>query len=130
MGKHTVSLTIALMRNGLTGIVFPKKHGNVQGKDPLNCTSFLAQDQAYGKARATRNPILFQLEPRLGNRGPEPTEYVRDDNSCIVLDAFDHGIRDFGNAMPLCLSTEIEGHDIETYMRRNLKITLYDCVGE
>lgn len=58
----------------------------------------------------------------------EPTGYVRDHGD-IVLDAFDHGIRDFGNAMPLCLSTEIEGHDIETYKRRNMRIALYDIIA-
>lgn len=111
----------------LTCIDIPKKHGNVLGQELLNYTSFLARDQAYGPLRCNRNPILFHLKPT--DFGVEPTDYVRD-NGNIVLDAFDHGIRDFGDAMPLCLSTEVEGHDIETYKRRNMKIAMYDIIGK
>lgn len=111
----------------LTHIAIPKKHGNAHGQEPLNYTSFLPGDQSYGPLRANRNPILFQLKPI--DFGVEPTGYIQDHDD-IVLDAFDHGIRDFGDAMPLCLSTEIEGHDIETYKRRNMKIALYDIIGK
>ena len=110
----------------LTHIAIPKKHGNEHGRESLNYTSFLPQDQSYGPSRADRHPILFQLKPV--DFGAQPTGYVRD-NGHIVLDALNHGIRDFGNAMPLCLSTEVEGHDIETYKRRNMQIALYDIIG-
>lgn len=124
--KDTVCTYTSTKSHRLTCIDIPKKHGNVLGQEPLNYTSFLARDQAYGPLRCNRNSILFQLKPT--DFGVEPTDYVRD-NGNIVLDAFDHGIRDFGDAMPLCLSTEVEGHDIETYKRRNMKIAMYDIIG-
>lgn len=111
----------------LTSTDIPKKHGNSHGLSPLNYTSFLAQDKSYGPSRDNRNHILFQLEPT--TVGVEPTDYLRYEDK-VVLDAYDHGIRDFGDAMPLCLSTELEGHDIETYKRRNSKMALYDLIGE
>ena len=51
------------------------------------------------------------------------------DEGHIVLDAFDHGIRDFPH-LPKLLSSEIEGHDIEYYYRQNAETTDYDLIGK
>ena len=51
------------------------------------------------------------------------------DEGRIVLDGFDHGLRDFGNQLPMYVSSELEGRDIEDYLRRNWEITVYDLVG-
>ena len=47
----------------------------------------------------------------------------------IVLDSFDHGIRDFPGILPMCLSSELAGHDIMHYMRQDKNISLYDMIG-
>ena len=46
----------------------------------------------------------------------------------IILDAFDHGLRDFPE-LPVVLSSELEGSDIEYYYRQNGEIADYDLVG-
>ena len=51
------------------------------------------------------------------------------DNGRIVLDAFDHGLRNFGSQLPMYVSSELEGHDIEDYLRWNSEIFVYDLVG-
>jgi len=51
------------------------------------------------------------------------------DRTRIVLDAWDHGIRDF-RELPEAISSALEGHDVEDLMRRNLAIKLYDVLGK
>lgn len=51
------------------------------------------------------------------------------DGDRIVLDGFDHGLRNFGSQLPMYVSSELEGHDIEDYLRRNREISVYDLVG-
>ena len=109
------------------GYKFPKAHGDINGQHPTDRTSFILQDQDYGEVREHRHPILFQLRPT-NNVGWRPTAYVMD-NGCVVLDSSDHGIRDFGNDLPQCISSRIEGWDIETYLRRNKGIRHYDIIG-
>jgi hypothetical protein len=106
---------------------YPKFHGNNNGKGPDNYTSFLPQDKPFGPFRAQWNPILWKLK-RCYESSLKPTDFVKVDGR-VVLDAFDHGIRDFGDALPLCISSEVQGHDVETYMRRNSEMTYYDLVG-
>ena len=116
----------SLLQGNGKGYTFPKSHGDINGQNPADYTSFLLKDQKYGEDRGTRNPILFQLKPTQG--GQKPTRYVTD-SGLIVLDPFDHGIRDFGTDIPLCLSSHIDGRDVETYMRRNAEISFYDLIG-
>ena len=123
---HTIRLSL-LRRSFEQGQYrIPKKHGNSHGKDPANFTSFLFKDQQYGLQRNDRNPILFQLKRT--NLAEPPTEYAKIRDRTI-LDAWSHGLRDFGDDLPLCISTEIEGHDIETYFRRNSEISYYDLIA-
>ena len=117
----------SLLQGNGQGYRYPKSHGNKNGHNPTDYTSFLPRDQSYGEDRGHRNPILFQIEP--SNAGRKPTNYVVD-NGYVVLDPFDHGIRDFGNDMPLCLSSRLDGWDIETYLRRNSEISYYDIIGK
>ena len=63
-----------------------------------------------------------------GVKGEKPNGYVIDEGR-IVLDAFDHGLRDFGHQLPLYISPELEGHDIEDFLRRDREISVYDLVG-
>jgi hypothetical protein len=105
----------------------PKKHGNEHGKEPTNYTSFLPKDKEFGPERENRPQILFQIN----NAKPyqaKPTAYVMDDNR-IVLDMYDHGLRDFPDVLPKVLSSELEGHDIEHYYRQNAEIMDYDLIA-
>ena len=105
----------------------PKKHGNEHQKEPTNYTSFLQKDKDFGPERDNRSHVLFQIK----NAKPpteKPTAYVMDDNR-IVLDAYDHGLRDFPNVLPKVLSSELEGHDIEYYYRQNADIADYDLIA-
>ena len=89
-------------------------------------TAFVKKDYNYGPKRANRPDRLFQIH----NDSPtdeKPDGYVMDRDR-IVLDAFDHGLRNFGNQLPLYVSSELEGHDIEDYLRRNREISVYDLV--
>ena len=95
-----------------TGYKYPKRNGNVLGLNPVDYTSFLIHNRRFGEDRDHRAPELFILHPTHIVR--KPTNYVMDHGS-VILDAFDYGIRDFGTSMPLCLSSQLEGHDIETY---------------
>lgn len=70
---------------------------------------------------------MFQIQSA-GIRGQEPTGYLKH-GQLIVLDAFDHGIRDFPQVLPKCLSSNLSGYDIENYSRQNKYITIYDLIG-
>jgi len=47
----------------------------------------------------------------------------------VMLDPFDHPIHDFGNDLPVVLSSRIKGWEVENYLRRNLAIKAYDLIG-
>ena len=49
-------------------------------------------------------------------------------NGHIILDAFNHGLRDFPE-LPVVLSSQLEGSDIEYYYRQNREIADYDLIG-
>ena len=110
----------------LRDAAFAKKHGNKGGKHPTNYTSFLPKDKDVGPLRANRPDVLFRIT-KDGQHSAEPTGYLLDEGR-IVLDAFDHGIRDFPH-LPKVLSSELEGHDIEYYYRSNAQLTDYDLIG-
>ena len=105
---------------------YAKANGNVYGNDPTNYTAFLPKDRNVGTARAHRPDILFQIYNH-NIRYVKPTGYVKH-NGRIILDAFDHGLRDFPE-LPVVLSSELEGSDIEYYYRQNGEITDYDLIG-
>ena len=105
---------------------YAKAHGNVYGNEPTNYTAFLPKDKNVGTARAHRPDILFQI--RNDNlRCVKPTGYLKD-RGRIVLDTFDHGLRNFPE-LPVVLSSELEGSDIEYYYRQNGEIADYDLIG-
>ena len=90
----------------------------------------LERDQSYGPHRKDWDPILFKLHPSTADKkGKHPQVYCMY-NGNIVLDGYGHGVRDFGDDLPMCLSSEIEGHDIEVYTRRNAEIKYYDLLGK
>ena len=91
-------------------------------------TAFVRKDYNYGPERENRPDRLFQIQSD-GARGEKPNGYVKDGDR-IVLDAFDHGLRNFDNQLPMYVSSELEGHDIEDYLRRNWEISVYDLVGK
>ena len=93
----------------------------------MNVTAFVKKDYNYGPKRENRPDRLFQIQSD-GTKGEKPDGYVMD-RGRIVLDAFDHGLRNFGNQLPMYVSSELEGHDIEDYIRRNREISIYDLVG-
>lgn len=103
-----------------------KKNGNNHRQEPLNYTAFLEKDRDVGTARAHRPDILFQIRtPEL--RSVKPDGYVKY-NGRIILDPFDHGLRNFPE-LPVALSSELEGCDIEYYYRQNAEIADYDLIG-
>ena len=87
----------------------------------------MKKDYNYGPEHENRSDRLHQIHSEGGNRA-KPKGYVID-NGRIVLDAFDHGLRNFGSQLPMYVSSELEGHDIEDYLRRNPEISVYDLVG-
>ena len=91
-------------------------------------TTFLAKDKTYGASRAHRAPLLFQIHETKKIK-EKPKDYMMD-RGRIVLDAYDHGIRDFPTILPKCLSSEIGGYDLEHYFRQNEELQLYDILGK
>ena len=91
-------------------------------------TAFVKKDYNYGPKRENRPDRLLQIASN-DTKGELPDGYVMDGGR-IVLDAFDHGLRNFGNQLPLYVSSELQGHDIEDYLRRNWQISIYDLVGK
>ena len=105
---------------------YTKANGNGHKLEPYNYTAFLEKDRDVGSARAHRPDILFQIRnPEL--RSVKPDGYVKY-NGRIILDAFDHGLRNFPE-LPVALSSELEGSDIEYYYRQNVEISDYDLAG-
>ena len=92
-------------------------------------TGFVKKDYNYGPKRENRPDRLFQIQKSEDQKGEEPDGYVMDEGR-IVLDGFDHGLRNFGSQLPMYVSSELEGHDIEDYLRRNWQISMYDLVGK
>ena len=99
---------------------YPKSNGNKHKREPYNYTSFLAKDRNVGSDRAHQPEILFQI------RNPEL--HAVKPNGCIILDPFDHGLRNFPE-LPVVLSSELGGCDIEYYYRQNAEIADYDLTG-
>lgn len=114
------SLTV---RHELINTAYAKQ----RGYDATDVTTFLAKDQPYGSDRNNRDPLVFQITSNC-IRGQRPTGYLKD-GGLVVLDAFNHGIRDFPLILPKCLSTNLGGYDIMNYFRQNQYITLYDLIG-
>lgn len=90
-------------------------------------TAFVKKDYNYGPKRENRPDRLFQIASN-DTKGELADGYIMDGDR-VVLDAFDHGLRNFGNQLPLYVSSELQGHDIEDYLRRNWRISVYDLVG-
>ena len=122
--NHTVSLSFQSDSSTLTCIGFPKK----RGYDATHQPAFVKKDYNFGPKRENWPDLLFQIQ---GNDAvsEQPEGYVMDGDR-IVLDAFDHGLRNFGNQLPMYVSSELEGHDIEHYLRRNRQISVYDLIGK
>ena len=125
--NNTVSFVCQLKLLGrLTVTEYPKANGNKHKREPYNYTSFLAKDRNVGSERAHRPDILFQIRtPEL--HAVKPNGYVMW-NGCIILDPFDHGLRNFPE-LPVVLSSELAGCDIEYYYRQNSEIADYDLIG-
>ena len=89
--------------------------------------SFLVKDRDFGTAWAHRPPILFQLYPGQNRVAVRPQGVLMDGNR-VMLDPYDHPIRDFPE-LPLTLSSKEKGMWIEYYMRQNKEIKPYDLMG-
>ena len=93
-----------------------------------NETAPLAGDLADGEEPQARPNRLFLLDRPATQRNVEPTTVLMDSGR-VQLDPFDHPIRDHGSDLPVVISTEIKGWEIENYTRRNSAITVYDIIG-
>lgn len=89
--------------------------------------AFLPKDRNFGTAWDHRPPILFQLYPG-PNRVSLKPQGVLMDGSRVILDPYDHPIRDFAE-LPVTLSSKEKGMWIEYYMRQNKEIKPYDLMG-
>ena len=106
-----------------------KKHGNRNGKDPLNVTSFLPKDENYGYDRKDRPDILFTLFEPKDRHSQKPSGYMMWQGR-VCLDPFQIGIRDFATELPETISADVDGQDIEYWSRQNREITRYDIMGK
>lgn len=89
--------------------------------------SFLPKDRDFGTAWAHRPAILFQLYPGANRVSLKPQGVLMDGNR-VMLDPYDHPIRDF-QELPVTLSSKEKGMWIEYYMRQNKEIKPYDLMG-
>ena len=89
--------------------------------------SYLPKDRDLGTAWAHRPAILFQLYPGHNRVSVKPQGVVMDGNR-VMLDPYDHPIRDFPE-LPVTLSSKEKGMWIEYYMRQNKEIKPYDLMG-
>lgn len=62
-------------------------------------TAFVKKDYNFGPDRENRPDRLFQIESD-GAKGEKPNGYVMYKGR-VVLDAFDHGLRNFGTQLPM-----------------------------
>ena len=62
-------------------------------------TAFVKKDYNFGPNRENRPDRLFQIE-RDDAKGEKPNGYVMYEGQ-VVLDAFDHGLRNFGTQLPM-----------------------------
>ena len=108
---HQILMDIAYQRDG-------------KGAD---VASFLPKDRDFGTAWAHRPAILFQLYPGQNRVAVRPQGVLMDGNR-VMLDPYDHPIRDFPE-LPLTLSSKEKGMWIEYYMRQNKEIKPYDLMG-
>lgn len=106
----------------LTDAVYPRGKGSGN-----NETAPLREDLNYGPNWANRPALLFQLEPTGDQRCVEPTGVLMY-NDHVMLDPFDHPIRNFGRDLPIVLSTELKGDEVEHYLRKNLAMKVYDLI--
>ena len=106
-------------------VEFERKSGN----EADDKTAFLREDRDYGGKFEDRPPTLFQIDPPKNRNTAKPNDFVRFQGR-VLLDPFDHGIRDFPGELPPCLSTNVEGWEIEHYKRRNSQINTYDLMGK
>ena len=93
--------------------------------DDVAC--FLPKDRDFGTAWAHRPSIIFQLYPGSTRVSQRPQGVLMDGNR-VMLDPYDHPIRDFPE-LPVTLSSKENGMWIEYYMRQNKEIKPYDLMG-
>ena len=91
-------------------------------------TAPLLSDLADDEAFIHRPARLFLLDPPANQYDVQPTTVMMDGGK-IMLDPYDHPIRDFGLHLPIVLSSQMKGWEIENYMRKNSAITIYDLIG-
>ncbi|KAL6714540.1 hypothetical protein ACLMJK_007965 [Lecanora helva] len=93
-----------------------------------NVTAPLASDLHDGGDWQNRPERLFQLDPAEDQYKHEPTGVLTYGDR-VMLDPFDHPIRDFGDDLPIILSSEMKGWEVENHLRKNLAIRVYDLVA-
>ena len=105
-------------------------HARKPGVEDDNVTAFLPHDREFGGEWNQRPDLLFQIRPPQSRVSTPPTGYMTSAQGKVLLDPFDHGIRDFPGELPPSLSTEIEGWEVEYYLRKNEQIKPYDLMGK
>ncbi len=103
-------------------------HTRRSGNDEDDQTAFLPEDQNFGEKWDERPALLFELRRPDDQSSQKPIEMMVDGK--VVLDPYNHPVRDFPGELPVCLSTAISGAEVELYTRRNPEIHPYDLMGE
>ena len=100
-----------------------------KGQDALDITTFLQLWKHWRSSRndgwvGTQADVLYRFD-RKGYPVPSYTPGYLIHEGLIVLDLDDNPVKDW-QELPLCLSSQLEGFDIETVRRINPNITLQD----
>lgn len=91
-------------------------------------TAYLHKDRNLGEAWRDRPQMVFDLYAPATPRNVKPTGVLMDEDQ-IMLDPYDHPIRNFPGELPVILSSKIDGLWVEYYLRQNAEIKAYDLMG-
>ena len=104
-------------------------HVRPEDDNDTNRTAYLHRDRNYGEEWANLPPIIYELYPPANRRAVKPRDVLRDASNRIMLDPYDHPIRDFPGELPIVLSDTLHGVWVEYYLRSNREIKVYDLIG-
>ena len=77
-------------------------------------TAFVKKDYNFGPDRENRPDRLFQIESD-GTKGTKPNGYVMYEDQ-VVLDAFDHGLRNFGTQLPMYVNSSTSSSPFASHL--------------
>ena len=103
-------------------------HGRSEDGNGTNRTAFLFRDRDYGEDWARLPPVIYELYQPADRRAVKPVGPLMY-GDCVMLDPYDHPIRDFPGDLPVVLCADLHGVWVEYYLRSNREIRPYDLMG-